>query len=58
MNKLDAKAAAVTKTITEGWAKSHPDIPSTKIALAAETVIASKMFFLLDGLEKGLMHAT
>ena len=50
MSKLDDKVAEVTKTITQAWATTHPDIPSRKIAQACETVIATKMFHLLDGL--------
>ena len=50
MSKLDDKVVEVTKTITLAWTTTHPDIPSRKIALACETVIATKMFHLLDGL--------
>ena len=56
MSKLDEKVFKIVQIITEEWAKrtaDHvPPVTSVQIVLIAETVIATKMFQMLEGLEK------
>ena len=56
MSKLDEKVFEIVQLITEEWAKRtadhEPPVTSVQIVLIAESVIATKMFHMLEGLEK------
>ena len=48
---MNAEIEAIVETITEAWAKSHPDIPSDRIEYAAAVVIGAKLGNLLRSLK-------
>ena len=50
MREINAEIEAIVDAIKAAWAKSHPDIPSDRIAFAASCVIGAKLGNVLHGL--------